>query len=72
MMHRNLDRRVEVLVRLPGETNGAAVGRLLDVAFDADTSAWVLGSDGQWARNEGTVHLQEEMIARQRRRRPAP
>ena len=26
MMHRNLDRRVEVLVRLPGEDNVAAIG----------------------------------------------
>jgi len=72
MMHRNLDRRVEVLVRLPGEANGEAVVRLLDLAFDPDTSAWELGSDGRWTRNEGTVHLQEEMIARQRRRRTAP
>ena len=72
MMHRNLDRRVEVLVRLPGEANGEAVVRLLDLAFDPDTSAWELGSDGGWTRNEGTVHLQEEMIARQRRRRTAP
>ncbi len=72
MMHRNLDRRVEVLVRLPGEANRQAVVRLLDLAFDPDTSAWELGSDGRWTRNEGTVHLQEEMIARQRRRRTAP
>src|SRR5512133_1889758 len=72
MMHRNLDRRVEVLVRLPGEANGESVARLLDLAFDPDTRAWVLGSDGRWARNEGTLHLQEELIARQRRRRTAP
>ncbi len=47
MMHRNLDRRVEVLVRLPGEDErrGRSAG-LLDLAFDADTSAWELDSDG--------------------------
>jgi polyphosphate kinase len=70
MMHRNLDRRVEVLVRLPGGDNVAAVGALLDLAFDDDTNAWLLGSDGNWTRNGGTVHLQEALIERQRRRRP--
>jgi polyphosphate kinase len=69
MMHRNLDRRVEVLVRLPGDDNVAAIGRLLDLAFDARTSAWLLGSDGAWVRNDGTVHLQEVLIEGQRRRR---
>jgi polyphosphate kinase len=69
MMHRNLDRRVEVLVRLPGVANVAAIGGLLDLAFDADTSAWLLGSDGTWTRNDGAVHLQERLIENQRRRR---
>ncbi|MEP9363450.1 RNA degradosome polyphosphate kinase [Nocardioides sp. CN2-186] len=69
MMHRNLDRRVEVLVRLPGEENVAAIRDLLDLAFDPDTSAWVLDSDGHWARNDGSVHLQEAIIDQQRRRR---
>ncbi|GAA2138233.1 RNA degradosome polyphosphate kinase [Nocardioides koreensis] len=69
MMHRNLDRRVEVLVRLPGEANIEAIDGLLDLAFDADTSAWELDSHGTWARNEGGVHLQEVLIERQRRRR---
>ena len=34
MMHRNLDRRVEVLVRLPGEESVNAIRELLDLAFD--------------------------------------
>ena len=71
MMHRNLDRRVEVLVRLPGEDNVAAITELLDVAFADDTDAWVLDSDGVWHRNGGTVHLQEFLIEEQRRRRTA-
>jgi polyphosphate kinase len=71
MMHRNLDRRVEVLVRLPGESEIASVGALLDLAFDADTDAWDLDSDGAWTRNHGDVHLQERLIERQRRRRTA-
>lgn len=69
LMHRNLDRRVEVLVRLPGEEDVAAVGRLLDLAFDESTSAWILGSDGVWSRNDGEAHLQESLIEAQRKRR---
>jgi polyphosphate kinase len=69
MMHRNLDRRVEVLVRLPGEANIESIAGLLDLAFDADTSAWELDSSGTWTRNGGGVHLQEALIERQRRRR---
>jgi polyphosphate kinase len=71
MMHRNLDRRVEVLVKVPGGDNVAEVGALLDLAFDADTSAWLLDSEGDWRRNAGTVDLQESLIERQRRRRVA-
>ncbi len=69
MMHRNLDRRVEVLVRLPGEEERDAVAGVLDLAFDPETDAWQLGSDGSWTRNHGDVHLQEALIERQRRRR---
>ncbi|WP_323791697.1 RNA degradosome polyphosphate kinase [Nocardioides sp.] len=69
MMHRNLDRRVEVLVRLPHEESIASIGSLLDTAFDADTRAWELHSDGTWVNNGGSVHLQELLIEGQRRRR---
>lgn len=69
MMHRNLDRRVEVLVRLPGSDEVGAIADLLDLAFAPDTNAWVLDSDGVWTRNGGAVHLQERLIERQRRRR---
>ena len=69
MMHRNLDRRVEVLVRLPGEESNAAIVALLDLAFDDDTHAWELEPDGTWTPNGGTVHLHERLIESQRRRR---
>ncbi|MFB9312300.1 RNA degradosome polyphosphate kinase [Nocardioides plantarum] len=69
MMHRNLDRRVEVLVRLPDPESVAEVGGLLDLAFAPTTDAWDLGSDGEWTRTHGEVHLQERLIERQRRRR---
>ncbi|WP_341927828.1 RNA degradosome polyphosphate kinase [Nocardioides psychrotolerans] len=69
MMHRNLDRRIEVLVRVPGEESVASIVGLLDVAFAPTTSAWVLQSDGTWVLNDGDVHLQESLIEGQRRRR---
>ena len=69
MMHRNLDRRVEVLVRLPKGDNVAKIGELLDLAFDPGTSAWELDSDGEWTLNAGEVHVQATLIDRQRRRR---
>jgi polyphosphate kinase len=67
LMHRNLDRRVEVLVRLPGDN--ATMASLLDLAFGEDTQAWTLDSDGTWTRDDGDVHLQEELIRRHRSRR---
>ena len=73
LMHRNLDRRVEVLVKLPNEDLVADVGELLDLAFADDTQAWVLGVDGEWRRTPApgapSIHLQEYLIERQRKRR---
>ena len=69
MMHRNLDRRVEVLVRLPQASIVDRVGVLLDQAFDPTTRAWVLGPDGSWVHQDGEVDLQESLIEAQRRRR---
>ena len=69
MMHRNLDRRIEVLVRLPEAELVEVVGEMLDLAFDRDTAAWELRSDGDWVHNNGRVQYQETLIERQRKRR---
>ena len=69
LMHRNLDRRVEVLVRVPGAPEVAEIDALLDLAFDPATDAWELQPDGSWERRRGDVHLQEARIERQRGRR---
>jgi polyphosphate kinase len=69
LMHRNLDRRVEVLVNVPGAENVAQIGRLLDLAFAPDTFAWELQADGHWQANTGHRHLQELLIELQRRPR---
>ncbi len=74
LMHRNLDRRVETLVQLPGPAQVEQVGRLLDLAFDDGTASWWLGPSGQWERHayaeDGTAlrDLQESLIATRRRR----
>ncbi|MCD6639666.1 MAG: RNA degradosome polyphosphate kinase, partial [Nocardioides sp.] len=68
MMHRNLDRRVEVLVRLRDQATIGEVRGVLDLALDPETTAWELDSEGQWTRTHGTRHLQDALISRQRRR----
>lgn len=47
-MERNLDARVEVMVRLDEAPHGARVGRWLELGL-ADPTAWTLGPDGGWA-----------------------
>ncbi|MBS2936389.1 RNA degradosome polyphosphate kinase [Nocardioides sp. J2M5] len=69
LMHRNLDRRVEVLVRLRDPHVVESVAALLDLALDEETSAWELGPDGEWTQRHGVRHLHDELIARQRHRR---
>jgi len=51
MMHRNLDRRVEALVRVTQPDNRAVLRRMLDHAFSPGVSAWELAADGHWERH---------------------
>ena len=75
LMHRNLDRRVEALVELPGTPQIEEVGRILDLAFDEGTASWWLQPSGDWVRHfedSSAVPLrdmQEALIATKRRRR---
>lgn len=48
MMHRNLDRRVEVQVRVRDPFLTAQLGEVLDSALDPATRCWVLGETGEW------------------------
>jgi len=50
LMHRNLDRRVETLVRLVDPEQVADIESLFDFAFGPETSAWHLDSEGVWTR----------------------
>ena len=69
LMHRNLDRRVEVLVELPAAGEVSQMEQLLDLAFDEHTSAWELAADGTWTRTDGVRDLQETLVAQHRRHR---
>ncbi|WP_375488750.1 RNA degradosome polyphosphate kinase, partial [uncultured Mycobacterium sp.] len=48
MMHRNLDRRVEVLAQVTDPRLTAELDELFESALDPATRCWELGSDGQW------------------------
>jgi polyphosphate kinase len=53
LMHRNLDRRVETMVRVCDMAAREHLRDVLDVAFADDVAAWELHPDGEWRRNPG-------------------
>ncbi len=73
LMHRNLDRRVEALVRLDSPDHVREIEQLFDLAFADTTAAWHLQADGQWLKSRGADDeplndLQEMLIALHARR----
>ncbi|MGI8417779.1 MAG: RNA degradosome polyphosphate kinase [Nakamurella sp.] len=52
MMHRNLDRRVEALVRLTDPSTTTPLRRLLDLQTTDTIACWLLGPDG-WTFRDG-------------------
>ncbi len=72
MMHRNLDRRIEVMVQVRDERLTAELGDIFDSALDPRTRCWVLQSDGSWmaspAAGEEVRDHQRQMMRRTRRR----
>ncbi|ORW01284.1 RNA degradosome polyphosphate kinase [Mycobacterium kyorinense] len=48
MMHRNLDRRVEVMVQVKDPRLTAQLDDIFNSAMDPATRCWELGPDGQW------------------------
>lgn len=69
LMHRNLDRRVEVLVRVPSASHTEQLGELLARSVDPETTSWHLGPDGHWTRHVGSSDLQSVLIDRAKARR---
>jgi polyphosphate kinase len=51
LMHRNLDRRVEALVRVTDRAQQAELRGLIDRAMNERTASWWLGPDGVWTRH---------------------
>jgi polyphosphate kinase len=76
MMHRNLDRRVESVVRLGDPRHVREISTLLDLCMSDETSSWHLGPDGVWTRHhldaagEPLMDMQEHIIATRPGRRP--
>ncbi|MFD2091353.1 RNA degradosome polyphosphate kinase [Blastococcus deserti] len=62
LMHRNLDRRVEVLLRVCDDTAGRELARMFDEAMAPEVRSWQLGGDGAWTRT-GDVDYQAERLA---------
>jgi polyphosphate kinase len=66
LMHRNLDRRVEVLCEVADPQARAHLREMLDMSFSPNTSAWELQPDGNWVRGVGPdkIDLQELLVKR--------
>jgi polyphosphate kinase len=51
MMHRNLDRRVEALVRLTSPAHLVEIDEIFDLSMADTTASWNLDETGTWTRN---------------------
>jgi polyphosphate kinase len=76
MMHRNLDRRVELLVQVSDPSHLRRLRRVLDLGMDDGTSSWWLNQDGRWVRHHrdeagNPLRDMQETLVRERRVRPA-
>ncbi|MEZ5209650.1 MULTISPECIES: RNA degradosome polyphosphate kinase [unclassified Gordonia (in: high G+C Gram-positive bacteria)] len=71
MMHRNLDRRVEVMAQVRDRRLAADLQDIFDSAFDPRTRCWELQPDGSWtaspAAGEEVRDHQRRMMNRPRR-----
>ncbi|HWM03556.1 MAG TPA: RNA degradosome polyphosphate kinase [Actinophytocola sp.] len=69
LMHRNLDRRVEVQVRITDERLTAQLDNMFDSALDPATRCWVLAQNGDWtaspADGSSVRDHQAQMVAGQ-------
>ena len=75
LMHRNLDRRVEVLASITNPAHVAEISNLFDIAFDKGTASWKLQPDGTWiafttdSEGKPLLDMQEYLINATSRRR---
>ena len=69
LMDRNLDRRVEAIVRVTDASALAYLDRLQRLMWSEDADHWTLDADGEWTRaprRAGLVDIQQELISRAR------
>jgi polyphosphate kinase len=76
MMHRNLDRRVELLVHVADPGHQRRLRGLLDLGLDDGTASWWLNPDGHWTRHHRDRRGRplrdiQETLVRERRIRSA-
>ncbi len=75
LMHRNLDRRVEALVRVTQPEPRAELLRVLELGMADDVDAWELSADGSWHHRDGDdsdaedggqplMHVQDALLRR--------
>jgi polyphosphate kinase len=75
MMHRNLDRRVETLVRITDPGHITELDQLFELGFAESSSRWDLGPDGRWVRHavgddgDRLVDIQAKLNERHDKRR---
>jgi polyphosphate kinase len=62
LMHRNLDRRVEVLLRVNDPSAQRQLQRVFDAALAPDVRSWHLAADASWTRTGERDH-QGELLA---------
>jgi polyphosphate kinase len=68
MMHRNLDRRVEALVRLVQPDHIREINEVFDLAMSPQSASWSLNPSGTWTRHQyaedGTrlVDVQDQLM----------
>ncbi|RFZ45197.1 Polyphosphate kinase [Mycobacterium marinum] len=72
MMHRNLDRRVEVMAQVKDPRLTAQLDDLFESALDPATRCWELGPDGQWTASpqEGRTVRDHQVSLMERHRSP--
>jgi polyphosphate kinase len=75
MMHRNLDRRVEALIRLVDPRHISDMTSLMSLGMSDDVSSWHLSGEGRWTRHcqdadgKKLLELHDTLIENNTRRR---
>jgi polyphosphate kinase len=72
MMHRNLDRRVEVMAQVKDPRLAAQLNDVFESGMDPATRCWELGADGHWTASphEGQTVRDHQVSLMERHRHP--